>query len=54
MNTKTKIAIFNEADSTYNQIEVWDTRYGKSVRLVKRYGNGEFAGFISARQLTKP
>ena len=52
MNTKFKT--FNATPAAYQKIEVWDTRYGKSVRLVKRYGNGEFANMASARQLTKP
>lgn len=54
MKLDTKIAVFNETDATYQKIEVWDTKNGKSVRLVKRYANGEFANNASAKQLTKP
>lgn len=52
MNTKFKT--FNATPAAYQKIEVWDTKSGKSVRVVKRYGNGKFANNASIRQLTKP
>lgn len=37
------------------QVETWDTRFGKSKRVVKRNsdGSGRFVDNVSAKQLSK-
>lgn len=48
-----KIKDFNEATAQIQNIEVWNTRFGASVRDVKRTGKGRFIKNLSAKQLTK-
>jgi hypothetical protein len=35
------------------KVEVWDTRYGTSVRVVTRQGNGKFVSNKSDNQVIK-
>lgn len=41
------------ADKTKTEIELWDTRFGTSVRIVKRSVKGQFEGNQSFKQLLK-
>lgn len=47
-----EIKVFN-AIATPAQIEKWSTRFGVSVRVVKRTNSGQFINNKSAKQLLK-
>lgn len=56
MNIKHKIETFNGTAANSTAVEVWNTRFGLSVRTVKRgdaVNRGRFANNITTKQLTK-
>ena len=44
---------FSNAAAPVTAVEGWDTRFGKSVRVVKRRKTGQFISNVSAKQLAK-
>lgn len=54
MNTlKNKMKTFSSKAAPKTSVEGWDTRFGKSVRVVKRASDGTFISNVSAKQLSK-
>lgn len=53
MTLKDKMDRFSEARAASTSVEGWDTRHGKSVRVVKRT-KGRFVSNVSAKQLATP
>lgn len=49
----TKFETFNKATAQKIAVEKWDTRFGKSPRVVKRNADGTFVSNVSARQMIK-
>jgi hypothetical protein len=49
----TKIETFNQTPASKTDVEKWDTRFGKSPRVVKRNADGTFVSNVSARQMIK-
>lgn len=50
---KSAILLLQPTKGTTVKIEVWDTRYGTSVRVVSRQKNGKFVSNKSDRQIVK-
>lgn len=50
MGLKSKMREFSVKPSDSTAIELWGTRYGDSVRVVKR-SKGKFVSNVSAKQL---
>ncbi len=53
MNLKNKMTAFSMKPAALAEVEAWETRFGKSVRVVKRRENGQFVSNVSAKQLAK-
>lgn len=53
MNLKAKMTAFSKKPAPVAEIEAWETRFGKSVRIVKRTTKGQFVSNVSAKQLAK-
>ncbi len=53
MNLKSKMTAFSTKPAAVAEVEAWQTRFGKSVRVVKRTGGGQFVSNVSAKQLAK-
>lgn len=52
-NLKSKMEAFSKKTASNVAVEGWETRYGKSVRVVKRSQGGQFVSNVSAKQLSK-
>jgi len=52
MNLKAKMTAFSMKPAPLAEVEAWETRFGKSVRIVKRRNNGQFVSNVSAKQLS--
>lgn len=52
-NLRDKMVTFSNKRADITAIEGWETRFGKSVRVVKRDGGGRFISNVSAKQLSK-
>lgn len=53
MNLRDKMIAFSKKPAAIAEIEGWETRNGKSVRVVKRNADGTFVSNVSARQIAK-
>lgn len=53
MNLRDKMIAFSKKPAPIAEIEGWETRNGKSVRVVKRAADGTFISNVSARQIAK-
>ncbi len=53
MNLKAKMTAFSTKPAPVAEVEACETRFGKSVRVVKRRENGQFVANVSAKQLAK-
>ena len=53
MNLKDKMNAFSRKPAPIAEVEAWQTRFGRSVRVVKRTGGGQFVSNVSAKQLAK-
>lgn len=51
--TKATMAAFSRKTAPVMEVEAWETRFGKSVRVVKRRKDGQFVTNVSAKQLAK-
>ena len=51
MNLKSKMREFSKKEAHSTSVEAWGTRYGDSVRVVKRAEGGQFVSNVSAKQL---
>lgn len=49
-----KIVKFVNTPAVQTYIEGWETRYGYSVRVVKRTSGGQFVSNVSLSQLAGP
>lgn len=52
-NLKSKMKQFSSKSAPRTEVEGWETRFGKSVRVVKRDNAGRFISNVSAKQLSK-
>lgn len=51
MDLKSKMRDFSNKSADNTAVEAWETRYGNSVRVVKRRAGGQFVSNVSAKQL---